>query len=49
MENVGTEAQINAAFRHDIWLPRKYVAEIPNAAAIVVVAISMPRMFGSLK
>lgn len=49
MDNVGIEAQISAAFRHDIWLPRKYVAEMPKAAAIVVVAISIPRILGSLK
>lgn len=45
----GIVMQINAAFLHDVMLPKKYTKAIPNAAAIEALAVSIPRMLGSLQ
>lgn len=47
MARIGMIAQINAAYRQDVWLPKKYTKPIPNAAAILEDAVKMPRMLGS--
>lgn len=45
---MGAEMQIKAAFRHDVWLPKNDITAMPRAADIGAVAVSMPRILGSL-
>lgn len=48
MDKIGMNAQINAAFRQDVWFPKKYTNPMPKAAAILADAVKIPRMLGSL-
>lgn len=48
MDRSGIIAQIKAAFRQDVWFPKKNIKDIPNAAAMLADAVSIPRIDGSL-
>lgn len=47
IEKIGKPVHINAVFLHEVWLPMNKTTAIPEAAAILALAVNMPRILAS--